>query len=65
MFSFVKKVESYSITRFFYLSNTFISNIRLRLAKNLAKAKQHPEAELLTGRKQDEQKKIVPVFMRL
>ena len=33
-------------TRFF-ISNTFISNARLKLAKNQAKAKQHPEAELL------------------
>ena len=29
------------------MSNTFISNARLKLAKNQAKAKQHPEAELL------------------
>ena len=33
-------------TRFF-ASNTFISNARLKLAKNQAKAKQHHEAELL------------------
>ena len=33
-------------TRFF-ISNTFISNARLKLAKNQANAKQHPEAELL------------------
>ena len=31
----------------FFISNTFISNTRLKLAKNQAKAKQHPEAELL------------------
>ena len=31
----------------FFKSNTFISNARLKLAKNQAKAKQHPEAELL------------------
>ena len=30
-----------------FISKTFISNTRLRLAKNQAKAKQHPEAELL------------------
>ena len=30
----------------FFISNTFISNARLKLAKNQAKAKQHPEAEL-------------------
>ena len=29
------------------ISNTFVSNARLKLAKNQAKAKQHPEAELL------------------
>ena len=31
----------------FFISNAFISNVRLNLAKNKAKAKQHPEAELL------------------
>ena len=31
----------------FFISNTFISNARLKLAKHQAKAKQHPEAELL------------------
>ena len=31
----------------FFISNTFINNTRLKLAKNQAKAKQHPEAELL------------------
>ena len=31
----------------FYISNTFISNARLKLAKNQAKAKQHPNAEIL------------------
>ena len=34
------------ITRFL-ISNTFISNARLKLTNNQAKAKQHPEAELL------------------
>ena len=29
-----------------FTSNTFISNARLKLAKNQAKAKQHPETEL-------------------
>ena len=32
---------------FFFTSNTFISNTRLKLAKNQANAKQHPQAELL------------------
>ena len=30
-----------------FISNTFISNTRLKLAKNQANAKQNPEAELL------------------
>ena len=30
-----------------FISNTFIGNARLKLAKNQAKSKQHPEAELL------------------
>ena len=31
-----------------FVSNTFISNARLKLAKNQANAKQHPEAKLLS-----------------
>ena len=31
----------------FFVSNTFISNTRLKLAKNQANTKQHLEAELL------------------
>ena len=31
----------------FFISNTFISNAKLKLAKNQANAKQHPETELL------------------
>ena len=31
----------------FFISNTFIGNARLKMAKNLAKAKQQPETELL------------------
>ena len=34
-------------TRYFLISNTFISNARLKFARNQAKAKQHPQAELL------------------
>ena len=30
----------------FFISNTFISNVRLKLATNQANAKQHPEVEL-------------------
>ena len=33
----------------FFISNTFRSNARLKLAKNEAKAEQQPEAELLTN----------------
>ena len=32
----------------FFISNTFTSNARLKLAKNQANAKQHLEAKLLT-----------------
>ena len=32
---------------FFYISNTFISNTRLKLAKNQANAKRYPETEHL------------------
>ena len=32
----------------FFISNTFISKTRLKLAKNQANAKHHPDAELLT-----------------
>ena len=31
----------------FFISNTFLSNVRLKLAKNQANAKPHPEAEVL------------------
>ena len=31
----------------FFISNTFLSNAMLKLAKNQASAKQHSEAELL------------------
>ena len=31
----------------FFISSTFISNTRLKLAENQTKAKQHPEAERL------------------
>ena len=31
----------------FFINNTFISNSRLKLVKNQAKAKQHPEAKLV------------------
>ena len=36
-----------AFTRFFFTSNTFISNTSLKLAKNEANGNQHPEAELL------------------
>ena len=41
----VLSVSAYVHT--FFTSNTFISNARIKLAKNQANAKQHPEAELL------------------
>ena len=34
-------------TTHFFISNTFISKARLKLAKNQANDKQHPEAGLL------------------
>ena len=46
--------EAFSVisftTRFFLLSNAFIGNTRLKLAKNQTNAKQHHEAELLTSK---------------
>ena len=42
--NFNKLQKTYTL---FFISNTFISNARLKLAKNQANAKQHPEAELL------------------
>ena len=44
--SILKKKLSFEVHAFF-VSNTFISNARLKLAKNQVKAKQHPETELL------------------
>ena len=41
-----KNGKKYEIVCFF-ISNTFISNIRLKWAKNQAELKQHPEADLL------------------
>ena len=37
----------YVLYTLFYISNTFISNARLKLATNQANAKQHPEAGVL------------------
>ena len=37
----------YASLHTFFISNTFISNARLKLAKNQTNAKQHSEAELL------------------
>ena len=45
-FFFLRYREELTHARFFK-SNTFISNARLKLAKNQANAEQHPEAELL------------------
>ena len=38
--------RKFVIVHAFFISNTFTSNARLKLAKNQANAKQHPEAEL-------------------
>ena len=35
------------IKTLFYIKNTFISNVKLKLVENQANAKQHPETELL------------------
>ena len=44
---FLKKNIFLVIHSFLFISNTFISKARLKLAKNQANAKKHPEAELL------------------
>ena len=41
-----KTLYSKVSTRLFFISSPFKSNVRLKLAKNQANAKQHPEAEL-------------------
>lgn len=41
----------WGLQAFFFISNVFRSNTMLKLVKNHAKVEQHPEAELLTGRK--------------
>ena len=43
----MKKLIFYCEIHAFFISNTFISNARLKLVKNQAKAKQHSAAELL------------------
>ena len=45
---FIKRFLYYCqhINTRFFISNTFISNTRLKFAKNQANAKKHPEAEL-------------------
>ena len=55
--TYQKIIESVSIFRWIshfpikiarlFITNTFTSNAKLKLAKNQAKAKQHPEIELL------------------
>ena len=40
-------ISRFYITTRVFISITFISNTMLKLAKNEAKTKQHPEAELL------------------
>ena len=41
-----RKFKNRAFTRCFAIRNTFISNARLKLAKNQANTKQHPEAKL-------------------
>ena len=43
--AFCKSINIIAVIRFF-ISNTFISNVRLKLPKNEPNTKQHPEAEL-------------------
>ena len=45
--SIAQKMKTSIAYTLFLISNTFISNARLKFAKNQANAKQHPEAELL------------------
>ena len=44
---FILCLKQRSCYTLFYISKTFISNTRLKLAKNQIKAKKHPEAELV------------------
>ena len=46
-FSVFSRFSNMLHTLFLYISSTFESNTRLKLTKNQARAKQHPEAELL------------------
>ena len=46
-FSFLLRLQKLDRLYEFFISSTFISNVRLKLAKNQANAKQHPEAEPL------------------
>ena len=39
--------ETFARLNTFFISNIFLSNAKLQLVKNPAKAKQHPEAEIL------------------
>ena len=40
-------IENCLIHAFLFISNTLLSNVRLKLGKNQANAKQHSEAEVL------------------
>ena len=46
-FHILQLCHSYMIVNNFFISNTFISKARLKLPKNQANSKQHPEAGLL------------------
>ena len=41
---FQLQIATFFVSHSFFISNTFISDPRLKLAKNQANAKQHPEA---------------------
>ena len=41
------KSTGFEISYTIFVSNTFVSNTRLKLAKNQAKSKQNPDAKLL------------------
>ena len=43
----INNFEGWGLTLYAFLSNTFTSNVRLKLGKDQTNAKQHPEAELL------------------
>ena len=41
------QLDTFQVHAFFFISNTFISNTRLKMDKSLANFKQNPEAQFL------------------